>query len=77
MKRILIALLFILSFSVQSQEIIGQWYGKLAIQGTELRIVFNISKTENGYTSTMDSPDQGAKGIPVKSTNYENGILKI
>jgi hypothetical protein len=77
MKRILIALFLIATFSAKSQEIIGQWYGKLAIQGTELRIVFNISTTENGYTSTMDSPDQGAKGIPVKSTNYENGILKI
>lgn len=77
MKRILIALLFVLSFSAHSQEIIGQWYGKLAIQGTELRIVFNISKTENGYSSTMDSPDQGAKGIPVETTNFENGMLKI
>lgn len=77
MKRILIALFLIASFCAQSQEIIGQWYGKLAIQGTELRLVFNISKNENGYSSTMDSPDQGAKGIPVKSTNYENGILKI
>jgi len=77
MKRILITLFLITSFSAQSQEIIGQWYGKLAIQGTELRLVFNINKNENGYSSTMDSPDQGAKGIPVKSTNYENGILKI
>ena len=25
----------------------------------------------------MDSPDQGAKGIPVTSINYENQILKL
>lgn len=77
MKKILVLLVLIISFSAQSQEIIGQWYGKLTIQGTELRLVFTITKTENGYSSTMDSPDQGAKGIPVESTNFENGILKI
>ena len=47
------------------------------MQGTQLRVVFNITKTENGINSTMDSPDQGAKGIPTTSTNFENSILKI
>ena len=60
-----------------SQNITGQWNGVLKVQGTQLRIVFNISKTENGYVSTMDSPDQGAKGIPVTSTSFENSILKL
>jgi fermentation-respiration switch protein FrsA (DUF1100 family) len=59
------------------QDITGQWNGSLKVQGTQLRIVFNISKTENGYSSTMDSPDQGAKGIPVTSTSFENQTLKL
>jgi len=62
---------------VFGQNITGQWNGILKVQATQLRIVFNISKTENGYTSTMDSPDQGAKGIPVNSTSFENSILKL
>jgi uncharacterized protein len=62
---------------VYGQNITGQWNGILKVQGTQLRIVFNISKAENGYTSTMDSPDQGAKGIPVTTTSFENSTLKL
>ena len=62
---------------VLGQNITGQWNGILKVQGTQLRVVFNINKAESGYTSTMDSPDQGAKGIPVTSTNFENSTLKL
>ena len=65
------------SITVKAQDITGQWNGALKVQGTQLRLVFNISKTDNGVSSTMDSPDQGAKGIPTTTTNFENSILKI
>lgn len=60
-----------------AQDITGDWHGSLKVQGTQLRLVFHITKTENGYTSTMDSPDQGAKGIPTSTTHFENATLKI
>ena len=47
------------------------------MQGTQLGLVFNINKTDSGLISTMDSPDQGAKGIPVATTRFENSTLKI
>ena len=59
------------------QDVTGQWNGILNVQGTQLRLVFNVLKTENGYTATMDSPDQGAKGIPVTSATFENAVLKF
>lgn len=59
------------------QDITGQWNGLLKVQGTQLRIVFNISKAENGYTATMDSPDQHAKGIPLTSVTFEAQTLRI
>lgn len=65
---------FILS---KGQDITGQWNGVLKVQGMQLRIVFNISKTGNVYHSTMDSPDQGAKGIPVTTTTFENSKLRL
>lgn len=68
---------FLVSFSLTAQEIAGQWNGALKVQGTQLRLVFNITKTDNGLSSTMDSPDQGAKGIPTTTTSFENSILKI
>lgn len=78
MKILLTALFFILvTFNIQAQDITGQWNGVLNVQGTQLRIVINISKTIDGFTSTVDSPDQGAKDIPVNSTTFENNTLKF
>ena len=60
-----------------AQEIIGSWHGSLKVQGIELRLVFNIKKSADGYQSTMDSPDQGAKDLPVSSTAFEGDKLTI
>lgn len=78
MKKLQILFLLILfGASLHSQEITGQWNGLLKVQNTELNLVFHIEKTTNGYQSTMDSPDQGAHGIPVETTSYSEGLLKI
>jgi pimeloyl-ACP methyl ester carboxylesterase len=72
-------LLFVIltNFNLNAQDISGQWHGILKVQGTQLRLILNITKTENIYSSTMDSPDQGATGIPVTSTTFENSKLKF
>ena len=49
----------------------------MKVQGMQLRVVFNISKTDTGLSATMDSPDQGAKGIPVTSVSFDNNTLKL
>lgn len=76
-KTILTLLVALASYIMNGQEISGQWNGLLKIQGTQLRVVFHIAKTETGYISTMDSPDQGAIGIPVTKTSFENAVLKL
>ncbi|MGV6829551.1 MAG: alpha/beta hydrolase family protein [Flavobacteriales bacterium] len=63
--------------NVFSQEITGDWYGQLDIQGTKLRVNFHIFKDQHTYTSTMDSPDQGAKGIATETTTFMNDTLVI
>jgi fermentation-respiration switch protein FrsA (DUF1100 family) len=56
------------------KRIEGSWLGKLKAGGTELRLVFNISRSEDGtLTATMDSPDQGAMGIPMDGVRFEDG----
>lgn len=43
------------------QNIIGNWEGALQIQGTEIPIVFHITKDSTGkYNATFDSPKQKA-----------------
>ncbi len=73
-------LLLLISFSansIKAQDVTGQWNGMLNIQGMNLRIVFHITKTDSGYTSTMQSPDQGNMTFPVTKTTFENGKLSI
>lgn len=78
MKKItLILLTSLFSLTIFGQDITGQWNGALKVQGTQMRLVFNVTQSDNGFSSTMDSPDQGAKGIPTTTTSFENSILKI
>lgn len=76
-KSVLILFLILTNLSVHAQDITGKWHGLLSVQGVQLRLVFNITKTERGFRSTMDSPDQGAKGIPVTSMSYKDSVLKL
>ena len=56
----------------------GIWEGKLKVPGAELRIVFNISKNPDGIlTATLDSPDQGATGIPVEEVIFKDNTLRL
>jgi uncharacterized protein len=75
-KSALFSLIF-LSFSFYGQEISGKWNGVLKVQGMQLRLVFDIAKNENGYNATMDSPDQGAKGIVASAVSFENFNFKL
>ncbi len=62
----------------QETDITGSWLGRLSVGAVELRIVFNISINEEGnYTATMDSPDQGAKDIPMGQVSLSDDSLNI
>lgn len=72
--------LFIILFAtlfVSGQPITGQWSGILKVQGMELTLVFNINETEEGLQASMDSPDQGAFGIPVSTVTLKDSVLMM
>ena len=79
MKKIITlfsALVFSLAVAAQALE--GSWTGKLNVMGNQLNIVFNIAKGDGGgLTCTLDSPDQGAKGIPAEITVTDGTKVKI
>ena len=62
---------------VKAQDIIGAWEGKLSVQGTEIPLVFNVTKDGDTYASTMDSPSQGATGIPMDLTTFVDNTLTL
>nr|WP_288837025.1 alpha/beta fold hydrolase [uncultured Flavobacterium sp.] len=74
-KFFLVLIAILASIAVTAQDITGQWNSVLKVQGTQFRLVFNVSKTDDGYSATMDSPDQNAKGIPVTKTTFENSKI--
>jgi len=78
MKKITLLLsLLLLSTLLNAQDLTGSWSGALQIQGTTLRIVFNVSAAGSGFTSTMDSPDQGVRGIPAGTTTISGNNITI
>ena len=71
--------LVLISHIVQANnQLAGKWSGQLKVQGMELLIVFNVTQDEQGqYQATMDSPDQGASGIPVSSVSFEHNQARF
>lgn len=56
----------------------GVWQGTLAAGDNELRLVFNVNETEDGeLEATIDSPDQGATGIPVVAVKIEGDAIDL
>jgi uncharacterized protein len=58
-------------------DIDGDWLGTVEANGIKLRVVFHIRNMADGLTATMDSPDQGAMGIPTTTVNRNGSSLKI
>ncbi|MDY6249262.1 MAG: alpha/beta hydrolase [Prevotella sp.] len=53
------AVMAVMATTAQAQGIAGTWHGQLDLQVMKLNLVFHFSKEK----CTLDSPDQGAKGI--------------
>ena len=73
MKRAFTALAAIMLFVFYADAQTGTWSGKLDLQGTRLSIVFHL----DGDDPTVDSPDQGAKGIPIQIERKSYGGITI
>jgi hypothetical protein len=57
---------------------VGDWEGVLSAMGQELTIVFHITQAADGvYAATLDSPDQGALGIPCEAPIVEGASVQI
>ena len=71
-KLILFSLISLFSIGIKAQDsgLKGAWKGKLNVFGNELTLVFHF----NGEDCTLDSPDQGVKGVPAKLERTVTGI---
>lgn len=55
----------------------GNWLTALPVSGVEMRLVFKIAKSENGYTAKFDSVDQGFKDLPIDSVALDGNQMSF
>lgn len=64
---------------IAGPSVVGYWQGRLNIPGGGgLTIGLNIRAELNGsLAATLDSPDQGAMGIPASAVSVAGGIVRV
>ena len=88
MKKIialpLLMVMIMLTTSLSAQNTInkkilpGSWLGKISANGIDLRLIFNLKLNDkDSLIATADSPDQGAKNIPLGSVILDEKKLTI
>lgn len=60
-----------------SEAILGDWKGTLSVQGQELPIVFHFKAEDDALKGTMDSPKQGAFGLPCSQVQFDANELVV
>jgi pimeloyl-ACP methyl ester carboxylesterase len=64
--------------SAASPNIEGAWQGTINSAARKLRLVLRVSKADNGaLKATLDSPDQGAMGLPVDAISLSDSFLRF
>ena len=81
-KSITTALLALVALTVQAQvntttDLLGSWSGKLKVGVASLTVVLHLEQADGYVTVSLDSPDQGAKGIPGKKEYLSDGPIAV
>ncbi len=64
--------------SAVRDAVVGSWAGRLNAGGASLRIRFHIAQDDDGaLTAEMDSPDQGATGLPLRGVALDGRTLTL
>lgn len=78
MGKFLMVVLLPACLVAQNPGVEGEWQGTLQAGGVKLRLALHVTKDASGnLTSKLDSIDQGANGIPVQTTTFSGGRLRL
>jgi len=62
----------------QESSPVGDWSGSIGSGGTEIPLILHVTEADDGsLTVSLDSPSQGAFGIPASSASFEAGVLTV
>lgn len=78
-RLIIASVMLTISSTLSAQEVfLGSWSGNITVGQTRLTIVLNLSQNQDGILEcTLDSPDQGAKGIKAVAAVSNSISLEI
>jgi pimeloyl-ACP methyl ester carboxylesterase len=77
-KRLLLFAVLGAAVRAQPVKIVGNWLGTLEAGPQKLRMGLHITANDKGeLTSSLDSLDQNALGIPIKQTTFTNNKLHL
>jgi pimeloyl-ACP methyl ester carboxylesterase len=79
---ILAGLLVSIAFARSQEQIVqvkpdGDWKGTIDAAGTRLDLVLHITTKDGALAATLDSPDQGATGLPIDSISLTGTTLRF
>ena len=83
MKKIMFSILLLLGAMAgkaqvaNKTELVGSWNGKLNVGGISLTLVLNIEQADGYVVVTLDSPDQGAKGLSTEKEFLSDDSVAI
>lgn len=74
-----IVLALVITAPTYAQAVDGDWYGALDVGGgQQLRLALHLTPDgKGGFTGSLDSLDQGAKGISVTAGTVVNSVMKF
>jgi hypothetical protein len=72
-----VLLFLIFNSSALYSQIPGDWYGAITDANISIRVNLHIEQNGNILTGTLDSPDQGAFGLPIDKITFENNLLNF
>src|SRR5579862_2422043 len=55
----------------------GAWTGRLKLGTDDLRAIIHITKKGDTFVATIDSPDQGAFGIPSDKVQFKRNAIQL
>ena len=82
MKKSFIILFVLVALTGQAQvnsttALLGSWSGKLKVGAMSLTIVLHLDQVDGNVKVSLDSPDQGAKGIPASKEYLSDDSVAV
>lgn len=80
MKTIRLGLAMAFFFSamlLNAQNIAADWKGHIDVQGVQLEMIFHITGSPGAYSTTIDIPVQGAFGLELDKTEFDQNKLVL